>query len=84
MVRKLDIQVIGAGGVAVTKRLVEIDDGDLRMAQEILGAATIRETVARALKDVIAAEAGRQHIELLKTGYLEPMADKEYRRQAWG
>lgn len=68
----------------MTKRLVEINDGDLKQAQEILGAATIRETVARALKEVIAAEAGRQYIELLKTGYLEPMADKEYRRRAWG
>lgn len=67
----------------VTKRLVEINDDDLKKAQELLGAATIRETVERALKEVIAAEAGRRHIELLKTGYLEPMADKEFRRQAW-
>lgn len=72
------------GGASMTKRLVEIDDSDLKQAQEILGATTIRETVARALKEVIAAEAGRQYIELLKTGYLEPMADKEYRRRAWG
>ncbi|HRN28978.1 MAG TPA: type II toxin-antitoxin system VapB family antitoxin [Terrimesophilobacter sp.] len=68
----------------MTKRLVEIDDGDLRMAQEILGAATIRETVARALKDVIAAEAGRQYIEMLRDGHLSLMADKEERRRAWG
>lgn len=67
----------------MTKRLVEIDDDDLKAAQELLGAATIRETVARALKEVIAAEAGRRYIELLNTGYLEPMADKEYRRNAW-
>jgi hypothetical protein len=73
-----------AGSATMTKRLVEIDDGDLKQAQEILGAGTIRETVARALKEVIAAEAGRQYIELLKSGYLEPMADKEYRRNAWG
>lgn len=76
-----DIRPIG--GAPMTKRLVEIDDDDLKRAQELLGAATIRETVARALKEVIAAEAGRQYIELLKTGYLEPMADKEYRRRAW-
>lgn len=68
----------------VTKRLVEIDDDDLKTAKEILGTTSNRETVARALKEVIAADAGRQYIELLKTGYLEPMADKEYRRRAWG
>ncbi|HEU4849686.1 MAG TPA: type II toxin-antitoxin system VapB family antitoxin [Terrimesophilobacter sp.] len=68
----------------VTKRLVEIDDSDLAQAKAILGTASNRETVARALKEIIAAEAGRQYIELLKTGYLEPMADKEYRRRAWG
>jgi len=68
---------------AMTKRLVEINDSDLKRAQELLGAATIKETVERALKEVIAAEAGRRHIELLNTGYLEPMADKEFRRNAW-
>ncbi len=67
----------------VTKRLVEINDADLKKAQELLGAPTIRETVERALKQVIAQEAGRQHIELLKTGYLELMIDKEERRKAW-
>lgn len=82
MVQAVDIRT--AGGVTMTKRLVEIDDGDLRMAQEILGAATIRETVARALKDVIAAEAGRQYIEMLRDGHLSLMADKEERRRAWG
>lgn len=69
---------------AMTKRLVEINDGDLKRAQELLGASTIRETVARALKEVIAAEAGRQYIELLRDGHLSLMADKEERRRAWG
>lgn len=69
---------------AMTKRLVEIDDGDLERARELLGASTIRETVAKALKEVIAAEAGRQYIELLRDGHLRLMADKEERRRAWG
>ena len=69
---------------AMTKRLVEINDSDLKRAQELLGASTIRETVARALKEVIAAEAGRQYIELLRDGHLSLMADKEERRRAWG
>lgn len=82
MVITQDIQSVG--GATMTKRLVEIDDGDLKRAQELLGASTIRETVARAIKEVIAADARRQHLEQLHTGYLAPMADKEYRRRAWG
>lgn len=68
---------------SMTKRLVEINDADLRKAQELLGATTIRETVERSIKHVIAAEAGRQHIELLKSGYLELMTDEQERRKAW-
>ncbi len=68
----------------MTKRLVEIDDDDLQTAQEFLNAPTIKETVALALKEVIAAEARRQHAELLRSGYLAPMADKAERRRAWG
>lgn len=82
MVIAQDIRPVG--GASMTKRLVEIDDSDLKRAQELLGAATIKETVELALKEVIAAEARRQHIELLRTGYLAPMADKEFRRRAWG
>lgn len=72
------------GGSIVTKRLVEIDDEDLRVAQELLQVSTIKETVALALKEVIAVQARRKHIELLRTGYMELMADKEERRRAWG
>jgi Arc/MetJ family transcription regulator len=72
------------GGAAVTKRLVEINDDDLRIAQELLKVSTIKETVALALKEVIALDARRKHIELLRSGYMEPMADKEERRRAWG
>ena len=72
------------GGSIVTERLVEIDVEDLRVAQELLQASTIKETVALALKEVIAVQARRQHIELLRTGYMELMADKQERRRAWG
>lgn len=68
----------------MTKRLVEINDADLERAKDLLGAATIKETVERALKEVIAAEAGRQYIELLRGGHLSQMADKDERRRAWG
>jgi hypothetical protein len=77
-----DIQL--GGGVIVTKRLVEINDDDLRVAQELLQAPTIKETVALALKEVIALDARRKYIELLRDGHLELMADKDERRSAWG
>jgi len=81
---KLIEDIQHGGGAIMTKRLVEINDEDLRAAQELLQAPTIKETVALALKEVIAAEARRQHIDLLRTGYMAPMADKAERRRAWG
>jgi Arc/MetJ family transcription regulator len=72
------------GGAAMTKRLVEIDDEDLRVAQELLQVSTIKETVALALKEVIALDARRKYIELLRDGHLALMADKDERRRAWG
>jgi Arc/MetJ family transcription regulator len=68
----------------MTKRLVEIDDEDLRVAQELLQVSTIKETVALALKEVIALDARRKYIALLRDGHLELMADKDERRRAWG
>ncbi|WP_349904377.1 hypothetical protein [Parafrigoribacterium humi] len=72
------------GGAVMTKRLVEIDDEDLRVAQELLQVSTIKETVALALKEVIALDARRKYIALLRDGHLELMADKDERRRAWG
>jgi Arc/MetJ family transcription regulator len=68
----------------MTKRLVEIDDEDLRVARELLQVSTIKETVALALKEVIALDARRKYIALLRDGHLELMADKDERRRAWG
>lgn len=67
----------------MTKRLIEIDDEELRRAQDLLEAPTIKETVARALREVIAAESRRRHLALLRTGYLEPMADRDEQLRAW-
>ena len=81
MVITQDIRPVG--GASMTKRLVEINDADLKEAQRLLGAATIRETVERALKEVIAADARRRYLELLHDGHLELMKDKDERRKAW-
>ncbi|MBX3088042.1 MAG: hypothetical protein KF742_06100 [Cryobacterium sp.] len=68
----------------MTKRAIEINEEDLARAKELLGTKSNRETIALALKEVIAVEAGRKYIQLLRSGHLSIMADKEERRRAWG
>jgi hypothetical protein len=67
----------------MTKRLVEIDDSDLRAAQEALATRTIKETVARALREAAANAARRREVERLAAGSLAALASKEERRALW-
>ena len=50
----------------MTKRLVDIDDTLLTSAQELLGAETMKETVNRALEEVINLDRRRRF--LLRAG----------------
>lgn len=43
------------------KRLVDIDDRLLEEAQQILGAATMKDTVNRSLAEVVRADLRRRH-----------------------
>ena len=45
----------------MTKRLVDIDDQLLSEATEILGASTMKETVNRALSEIVRAHLRRRH-----------------------
>jgi Arc/MetJ family transcription regulator len=47
--------------VLVTKRLVDIDDDLLDEAKNVLGASTMKETVNRALREVVLVERRRRH-----------------------
>lgn len=67
----------------MTKRLVDIDDTDLRIAQEALGSSTIKDTVAAGLREIVASAARRNEIARLTSGYLEPLGDKSVRGEAW-
>ncbi|MGH3730461.1 MAG: hypothetical protein ACRDTU_17160 [Micromonosporaceae bacterium] len=67
----------------MTKRLVEIDDNDLRAAREALATQTIKETVGLALREAAANAARRREIERLTAGSLSGLADKRERRQLW-
>lgn len=51
----LPLQIYGASGFvytrSITKRLVDIDDAALEQARELLGGATIKDTVNTALRE---------------------------------
>jgi Arc/MetJ family transcription regulator len=60
----LSIVVIDILGT-VSKRLVDIDDELLQEATVVLGASTMKETVNRALGEVVAASRRRRHADRL-------------------
>ncbi|WP_026877905.1 hypothetical protein [Jiangella gansuensis] len=67
----------------MTKRLVEIDDTDLEAAKEALATTTIKDTVAKALREASAQAARRREITRLTAGSLEGLAAKEDRLKLW-
>lgn len=67
----------------MTKRLVDIDDDDLRIAQEARGFATIKETVAAGLREIAATEARKREIQRHISGALALLADESERAVAW-
>ena len=67
----------------MTKRLVDIDDTELRLARESGDFATIKETVSAGLRELAAVEARRRDVARLSAGSLAPLADKRTRQDAW-
>lgn len=67
----------------MTKRLVDIDDATLRVAQESGGYSTIKDTVAAGLRELAAVEARRREIARLESGYLAEFIDPAVREAAW-
>ncbi len=67
----------------MTKRLVDIDDDLLAEARELLGAASMKETVNAALREVVAAELRRRHLLRLRTGEGMDLDDDEIMAGAW-
>ena len=66
----------------MTKRLVDIDDSLLREAQQLLGAETMKETVNRALGEVIDLDRRRRLLDRMSTGKGLDLGD-ETMRAAW-
>jgi Arc/MetJ family transcription regulator len=69
--------------VVVTKRLVDIDDADLDAARLALSTSTIKETVARALREAAASAARRREVERLLDGSSALLAADADRDRAW-
>ncbi|HEY5231287.1 MAG TPA: type II toxin-antitoxin system VapB family antitoxin [Galbitalea sp.] len=67
----------------MTKRLVDIDDTELRIAQAVGGYSTMKETVSAGLRELAAAEARRREILRLTSGSMAEFVDKSFRADAW-
>jgi Arc/MetJ family transcription regulator len=67
----------------MTKRLVDIDDDELRLAQAAGGYSTMKETVSAGLRELAAADARRREIEWLTSGVMADFTDKSVRAEAW-
>lgn len=70
--------------MSMTKRLVDIDDELIAEARRLTGAATMKETVNTALRELVDAELRRRHLRRLETGEGTDLADDETMRAAWG
>jgi len=67
----------------MTKRLVDVDDELLDQARELLGAATMKETVNRALQSVIDADLRRRHADRLASMKGLDLDDPDVMSGAW-
>jgi len=69
----------------MAKRLVDIDDEKLERVQALLGTPTMKATVNGALDEVLALDARRRSLLAAQSlEPLDPLADPEERRAAWG
>lgn len=67
----------------MTKRLIDIDDADLREAKAALSTRTMKETVQVAFREAAATAARRREIDRLSAGSLSALADKGTREGLW-
>lgn len=67
----------------MSKTLIDVDDELLTDAAQVLGTATKKDTVNRALAEAVALAHRRQHLRRLIEGGLPDLADPEIMAQAW-
>jgi Arc/MetJ family transcription regulator len=67
----------------MTKTLIDVDDGELAAAQQVLGTTTKKDTINAALREVTATAARRRDLQRLASGGLPDLQDDEVMRGAW-
>ena len=67
----------------MAKTLIDIDEGQLAAAQEVLKTQTKKDTVNAALREVTALAARRRDLQRLASGALPDLFDDEVMRGAW-
>lgn len=65
------------------KRLVDIDDRLLEQAREILGTATMKDTVNRSLAEVVRAQRRRRHAQRLASMEGLDLDQPQVMNEAW-
>ena len=69
--------------MSVRKTSVAIDEELLAAVRETLGTATVKDTVERAFREVIAARARREEVEALSSMRGMDLGDKRVMAGAW-
>lgn len=67
----------------MTKVLVDVDPDDLDRAKQILGTTKNTEAVRLAIRELIAARARQELVEMFQRGAFADLGDPEVRRAAW-
>ena len=65
------------------KTLIDIDEEQLAAAQRVLQTTTKKDTVNRALAEVVALAARRRYLERFRSGALDDLGDSEIMTRAW-
>jgi Arc/MetJ family transcription regulator len=68
----------------MAKTSVDIDMDKLDRAREILGTATIRDTIDAAFREVIRVSAVRELVGLAEEGLFSALLDPEAEDRMWG
>lgn len=67
----------------MARTLIDVDDGLLAQAAELLGTPTKKDTVNRALAEVVRLHARDQELQFWTNGGLPDLADPDVMTQAW-
>ena len=78
------MQAFSAGyAPSMTKHVIDIDDGLLQRAREIMGTGNTGETVNRALADVVESGTRRRHVLRLSSMEGLDLNDESVMSSAW-